>query len=127
MTASDAHPRADMPEPSEVEALRLVRMALHSADDVSSRIVKGGYRANLSDTEDLRNHVRRLAAALVSCTEAVAVEREACAQAAERFLLAEDGDGYPVLAADTAATIRARSAYSRPTLADAHKNDEATP
>lgn len=39
----------------------LVVSALHDADDVSGRIHAGGYRANLSDTEHLRNHVRRLA------------------------------------------------------------------
>jgi hypothetical protein len=45
---------------------RLVAEAIRDADDVSGRIVAGGYRANLSDTERLRNHVRRLAAALAS-------------------------------------------------------------
>lgn len=43
-----------------------VREALHDADCISGRIHAGGYRANLSDVETLRNHVRRLAAALDS-------------------------------------------------------------
>ena len=43
---------------------RVVSQAVADADDVSNRIHKGGYRANLSDVECLRNHVRRLAACL---------------------------------------------------------------
>jgi hypothetical protein len=38
-----------------------VQRALFDADDISGRIHAGGYRANLSDVERLRNHVRRLA------------------------------------------------------------------
>jgi hypothetical protein len=38
----------------------IMRQALADADDVSARIIAGGYRANLSDTERLRNHVRAL-------------------------------------------------------------------
>lgn len=45
--------------PTEIEAL--VARALHDVEDISGRIRAGGYRANLSDTEHLRNHVRRLA------------------------------------------------------------------
>ena len=41
---------------------RVISQAVADADDVSNRIHKGGYRANLSDVECLRNHVRRLAA-----------------------------------------------------------------
>jgi hypothetical protein len=41
----------------------LVQAALHDADEISGRIQRGN-RANLSDVERLRNHVRRLAAAL---------------------------------------------------------------
>lgn len=36
------------------------RAAQHDADEISTRIAAGGYRANLSDTERLRNHVRAL-------------------------------------------------------------------
>lgn len=38
--------------------------ALRDADDISGRIIAGGYRATISDVETLRNHVRALAAAL---------------------------------------------------------------
>lgn len=51
---------------TDEEVRRLVDGALHDADCVSSRIHAGGYRANLSDVETLRNHVRKLAAALES-------------------------------------------------------------
>lgn len=42
----------------------VVASALSDADDISNRIHAGGYRANLSDVETLRNHVRKLAAIL---------------------------------------------------------------
>lgn len=41
-----------------------VGQALRDADEISARIIAGGYRGNLSDTETLRNHVRALAAML---------------------------------------------------------------
>lgn len=46
------------PEVSEEE--RVKTAALRDADDISARITAGGYRASLSDTERLRNHVRAL-------------------------------------------------------------------
>lgn len=52
------------PQPSGETREAVARAALHDADDISGRISKGGYRANLSDVECLRNHVRKLAAAL---------------------------------------------------------------
>lgn len=59
----------DSERPSE-RAMRLgmrkqkIDQAKTDVDDVSARIVKGGYRANLSDVENLRNHVRKLLALL---------------------------------------------------------------
>jgi hypothetical protein len=38
----------------------VMRQAQADADDISARITAGSYRANLSDTERLRNHVRAL-------------------------------------------------------------------
>lgn len=58
----------DITMTSETEALK--RSALHDADDISGRIHAGGYRANLSDVECLRNHVRKLVAALSRAPEA---------------------------------------------------------
>lgn len=54
------------PEISREAETRLAQGALHDADDISGRIQAGGYRANLSDVECLRNHVRRLARAILN-------------------------------------------------------------
>jgi len=46
------------------DLMALVADAIRDADCVSDRIIAGRYRANLSDTEMLRNRVRQLASAL---------------------------------------------------------------
>lgn len=47
------------PSPAEIG-----QAALDDADEISERITRGRYRASLSDVETLRNHVRKLVAAL---------------------------------------------------------------
>jgi hypothetical protein len=68
---------SDQPETAE-----LIARAVREAEDVSGRIVAGGYRANLSDTESLRNHVRRLASRLSALQAAEAKMRVALKAAA---------------------------------------------
>jgi len=51
-----------MTEP--IEFAEIGQAAINDADEISERIAAGRYRASLSDVETLRNHVRKLAAAL---------------------------------------------------------------
>lgn len=50
--------------------------ALADADEISARIVAGRYRATISDVETLRNHVRKLAAAIAELEPAPPPGRE---------------------------------------------------
>lgn len=78
-----------MTEPLDLEGLkRVVEAGVAAADDVSGRIHAGGYRGNLSDTEDLRNHVRRLAKAtfaLLSRLEAAEAALQSATAEIERL------------------------------------------
>jgi hypothetical protein len=92
---ADAMNRAYRAEKETGRAAQVVRAALHDADDISARIQAGGYRANLSDVETLRNHVRRLAAAPMARPDTDCVS-----------LLADLDAGKPVQL-EAAATLRA--------------------